>query len=68
MPLLQPQIIATPLNFRVPSHILPVNIALCEDDRPLVRIAVPHKDFSDLYEKMSGKGESAGEAHLRSTR
>ena len=27
--------------------------------------AVPHKDFSDLYEKMSGKGESAGEAHLK---
>ena len=25
---------------------------------------VPHKDFSDLYEKMIGKGESAGEAHL----
>jgi hypothetical protein len=25
---------------------------------------VPHKDYSDLYEKMSGKGESAGEAHL----
>ena len=24
---------------------------------------VPHKDFSDLYEKMSGKGESASEAH-----
>eukprot|EP01044_Picomonas_judraskeda_P021109 COSAG03_NODE_4882_length_1404_cov_159.567816_2_plen_78_part_00 len=24
----------------------------------------PHKDFSDLYEKMSGKGESAREAHL----
>ena len=23
----------------------------------------PHKDFSDLCEKMSGKGESAGEAH-----
>ena len=28
------------------------------------RQAVPHKDFSDLYEKMSGKGESASEAHL----
>ena len=24
----------------------------------------PHKDFSDLYETMSGKGESASEAHL----
>ena len=24
----------------------------------------PHKDFSDLYEKMSGKGESASGAHL----
>ena len=24
---------------------------------------VPHKDFSDVYEKMSGKGASAGEAH-----
>ena len=23
----------------------------------------PHKDFSDLHEKMSGKGESASEAH-----
>ena len=23
----------------------------------------PHKGFSDLYEKMSGKGESASEAH-----
>ena len=30
----------------------------------LVRSA-PHKDFSDLYEKMSGKGESASEAHRR---
>ena len=26
--------------------------------------SVPHKDFSDLCEKMSGKGESASEAHL----
>ena len=26
----------------------------------------PHKDFSDLYEKMSGKGDSASEAHRRS--
>ena len=25
--------------------------------------AVPHKEFSDLYEKMSGKGASASEAH-----
>ena len=25
----------------------------------------PHKDFSDSYEKMSGKGESASEAHRR---
>ena len=25
---------------------------------------VPHKDFSDLYGKMSGEGASAGEAHL----
>ena len=25
---------------------------------------VPHKDFSELYEKMSGKGESASGAHL----
>ena len=25
--------------------------------------AVPHKDFSDLHEKMSGKGQSASEAH-----
>eukprot|EP01044_Picomonas_judraskeda_P023737 COSAG03_NODE_6317_length_1079_cov_6.039796_1_plen_83_part_10 len=24
---------------------------------------VPHKDFSELYEKMSGKGASAREAH-----
>jgi hypothetical protein len=24
---------------------------------------VPHKDFSDSYDKMSGKGESASEAH-----
>jgi hypothetical protein len=24
----------------------------------------PHKDFSDLYGKMSGKGASASEAHL----
>ena len=24
----------------------------------------PHKDFSDLYEKMSSRGESASEAHL----
>ena len=27
--------------------------------------SVPHKDFSDLYEKMSGKGESASGAHRR---
>eukprot|EP01044_Picomonas_judraskeda_P017363 COSAG03_NODE_3250_length_2123_cov_1.433794_2_plen_224_part_00 len=27
---------------------------------------VPHKDFSDLYAKMSGKGASASEAHRRS--
>ena len=26
--------------------------------------AAPHKDFSYLYEQMSGKGESASEAHL----
>ena len=25
----------------------------------------PHKDFSELYERMSGKGESASEAHPR---
>ena len=25
--------------------------------------SVPHKDFSDLYEKTSGKGASASEAH-----
>ena len=29
---------------------------------------VPHKDFSDLYEKMSGKGESAREAHQTHSR
>ena len=28
------------------------------------RLAAPHKDFSDLYEKMSCKGSSASEAHL----
>ena len=27
------------------------------------RLPVPHKDFSDLYEGMNGKGESASEAH-----
>ena len=27
------------------------------------RRPVPHKDFSDLYEKMSGKAASASEAH-----
>ena len=26
-------------------------------------MSVPHKDFSDLYEQMSGKGESASEWH-----
>ena len=26
---------------------------------------MPHKDFSDLYEKMSGKAASATEAHRR---
>jgi hypothetical protein len=26
--------------------------------------AAPHEDFSDLYEKKGGKGESAREAHL----
>ena len=25
--------------------------------------SVPHSDFSDLYEKMSGKGASASESH-----
>ena len=30
--------------------------------------APPHKDFSDLYEKMSGKGASASEAHRASLR
>jgi hypothetical protein len=25
--------------------------------------SVPHKDFSDLYEKMTGKGASTSEAH-----
>ena len=29
-------------------------------------VPAPHKGFSDLYEKMSGKGESASEAHRRS--
>jgi hypothetical protein len=28
---------------------------------------VPHKDFSDLYEEMSGEGASASEAHRCST-
>ena len=28
--------------------------------------SVPHKDCSDLYEKMIGKGKSAGEAHRSS--
>ena len=28
---------------------------------------VPHKGFSDVYEKMSGKGASASEAHRPST-
>ena len=32
-----------------------------------VRPPAPHKDFSDLYEKMSGKGESASEAHMAMT-
>ena len=27
------------------------------------RRPVPHKDFSDLYEKMSGEGARASEAH-----
>ena len=26
-------------------------------------VAVPHKDFSDLYGKVSGEGASASEAH-----
>ena len=32
-------------------------------DIPLAITSAPHKDFPDLYEKMSGKGECAGEAH-----
>jgi len=31
-------------------------------------LPVPHKDFSDFYEKMSGKGESASEAHIAPAR
>ena len=31
--------------------------------RRTVGVPAPHKDFSDLYEKMSGKGASAGGAH-----
>ena len=43
--------------------------ALVADERARKRHAidtaspVPHKDFSDLYEEMSGKGASASEAH-----
>ena len=29
----------------------------------VARSPVPHKDFSDLYEKLSGKAASASEAH-----
>ena len=29
---------------------------------------LPHKDFSDLYEKMSAEGESASETHLHPVR
>ena len=35
-----------------------------EGREPDHALPVPHKDFSDLYDKMSGKGESASEAHL----
>ena len=31
----------------------------------LAAAPAPHKDFSDLYGRMSGKGESAGGAHTR---
>ena len=30
---------------------------------PVFLQPVPHKDFSDLYGRMSGKGASASEAH-----
>ena len=30
----------------------------------LAQCPVPHKHFSDLYEKLTGKGASAGEAHV----
>ena len=40
------------------------SVANVSFDRRLRQMAVPYKDFSDLYEKMSGKGASASEAHL----
>ena len=38
-------------------------LALRVANHPVPVPPVPHKDFSDLYETMSGKGESASEAH-----
>eukprot|EP01044_Picomonas_judraskeda_P020217 COSAG03_NODE_4440_length_1554_cov_1.946392_2_plen_61_part_01 len=53
-----------------------VSLRVCKEDPPgplsvlifsgarcagTARRSVPHKDFSELYEKMSGKGASASE-------
>ena len=41
--------------FLMRQQALPVRLGLAH---------LQHKDFSDLYEKMSGKGASASKAHL----
>ena len=44
-------------------HQGPSTVTVATPTQKASPIAVPHKDFSDLDEKMSGKGASASEAH-----
>ena len=54
------------LEYKVPPFAYSTPIAPSEGDttRRGTLTSPAHKDFSAFYEKMSGKGESASEAHL----